>query len=46
MKKKMTSILDQHIGKAEDAKNMRGYRSRNQDGKLRGTRNDKRVDTI
>ena len=29
-----------------DAAGMRGYRTRNQSGRLRGTRDDKRVDTI
>jgi hypothetical protein len=46
MSTKMTSRIDDPKTKAEDALNMRGYRTRNQDGKLRGTRNDKRVDTI
>jgi hypothetical protein len=31
---------------AKDAPGMRGYRSRNEDGQLRDTRNDKHVETL
>lgn len=46
MNKEKTGRVEESKDKATDALNMRGYRTRNQSGKLRGTRNDKRVDTV
>ena len=46
MSEKRTNDGDERERTAVDALNMRGHRTRNQSGRLRGTRSDKRVDTI
>jgi hypothetical protein len=47
-KRRNTGNVERRTGTAKhkDAAGMRGHRARNQGGQLRGTRDDKRVDTI